>query len=433
MNTTKQLFSQGADEALLYTTQIQLQAEGNLAPYRIRTIDEDLAREVMAIEKTMQRLTNTKRQLFHWPPKPRYQRLTSGAAPQSEDFLRILCSGLGWVRQAFPHHQLHPLVELFEKHMESRLFSANFRPLCQDDVDRLNSCVKAIRDEASSPAFRRRRDKHYKLVRSNTRGLLELTDQLFAQHSQILVVRIDLSYRRHASMPWLSHPITEEDALNQRDEMIGYLRRKCPFKPVGYAWKLEFTEHTGWHTHFLLFFDANVHQRDLAIAEHIGHHWNSVVTQDTGRYFICNYERYPYRGVGKIHHTDAAKLWALRTLVVPYLTKADYYARMVLTTKGRTFGRSELTDAPAKKRGRPRKLPSERAADFVQASSPSSAKGKKQAVKRRRSPINTQSIAQPLSPRLLVNLDRALLNPGPSHQGDLEADEQRSDGAGWIV
>lgn len=433
MKMTKQLFSQGADEALLYTTQIQFHAEGDLAPYRIRTTDEEFAREVMAIEKTMQRLTKTKRQLFCWPPKPRHLRLTPRAAPLSEDFLHILRSGLGWIRQAFPHHQLHPLIELFEKHIEARFFSTNFRPLCQDDVDRLNSCVKAIRGEASSQAFRRRRDKHHKLVRSNTQGLLELTDRLFTQHSQILVVRIDLSYRRHASMPWLSHPITEEEAVNQRDEMIRYLRRKCPFKPVGYAWKLEFTEHTGWHTHFLLFFDANLHQRDLAIAEHIGQHWSNVVTQDTGRYFICNYERYRYRGIGKIHHTDAAKLWALRTLVVPYLTKADYYIRMVLTTKGRTFGRSELTDVPAKKRGRPRTLPSARVSDFVPPTPPSSVNGKKRAPTKRGPSVNIKAIVQPISPRLIADLGRASFKPSPSCQGDSKADKPCPDGVEWVV
>jgi hypothetical protein len=433
MKTTKQLFTQGADEALLYTTQIQFHAHGDLEPYRARTSDEDLAREVMAIEKTMQRMTKTKRQLFFWPPRSKHPRLTlSPTAPLSEDFLQVLRSGLGWIRQAFPHHQLHPLIELFEKHMEARSFSANFRPLCQDDVDRLNSCVKAIRDEASSQAFRRRRDKHHKLVRSNTQGLLELTDRLFAQHSQILVVRIDLSYRRHASMPWLSHPTTEAEALNQRDGMLEYLRRKCPFKPVDYAWKLEFTEHTGWHMHFLLFFDANLHQRDLAIAEHICQHWSNVITQGSGRYFICNYERYRYRGVGKIHHTDVAKLWALRTLVIPYLTKADYYVRMVLT-KGRTFGRSELTDVPTKKRGRPRKLPSARIVDFVPPAPPSSANGKKKVSEKRRLSVNTKTIVQPISPRLIADLSRASFKPSPSYKGDLGADKPRPDGAGWVV
>ncbi len=218
MNTTKQLFSQGADEALLYTTRIQFHSDGNLKPCRMRTSDEDLAREVMNIEKMMQRLTKTKRELFCWPLKVRSQRLIPRTAPLAEDFLHVLHSGTRWIRQAFPHHHLHPLVELFEKHMEARSFSAQFRPLCQDDVDRLNSCVRALRDEARSQAFRRRRDKHYKLVRSNTRGLLDLTDRLFAKHSQVLVVRIDLSYRRHTSMPWLSHPVTEQEALSHRDE-----------------------------------------------------------------------------------------------------------------------------------------------------------------------------------------------------------------------
>lgn len=432
METTKQLFAQGADEALLYTTEMRFHEEGDPHPHRIRTNDEDLAREVMAIEKTIQKLTNTKRQLFHWPPKRTLQPLR-GPVPLAEDFLRILRSDLGWIRQAFPHHQFHPLIELFEKHMKARSFVANFRPMCQDDVDLLNACVKAIRHEASSLAFRRRRDKHYKLVRSNTQGLLELIDRLFAQHSQLLVVRMDLSYRRHSSMPWLSHPITEEEARNHRDEMIRYLGRKCPFKRVGYAWKLEFTEHTGWHTHLLLFFDGNRHQHDLLIAEHIGKQWNNEITHGLGRNFICNYEPYRYRGIGKIHHTDVAKLWALRALVAPYLTKVDYYVRMVLT-KGDAFGRSELIDVPVKKRGRPRALPSAKVADFVPPMHGSITEGKKEAPAKRRQSTNTNAVVQPLiSQRLLADLGVALLKRAPTNQDDLGADKRRSEGPRWVI
>jgi hypothetical protein len=433
MKTTKQLFFEGADEALMHTMQIQFHEDGDLKPHRILTQEVNLAREVMAIEKTMQRLTKTKRPLFRWAPKTRLPALLRRSAePLAEDFLHVLRSGLGWIRQAFPHHQLHPLIELFEKHVEARSFWTNFRPSCQGDVDVLNVCVKAIRDEASSQAFRRRRDRHHKLVRSNTQGLLELIDRLFAQYSQLLVVRMDLSYCRHPSTPWLGLPISVEEALSQRDEMIRYLRRKCPFKPVGYAWKLEFTEQTGWHTHWLLFFDANRHQQDLVIAAHIGQHWNREITQGNGRNFICNYEEYQHRGIGKIHHADVAKLWALRTLVVPYLTKVDYYVRMVLPN-GRTFGRSELTDVPVKKRGRPRALPSARVADFVPPTPRLRAKGKEEASKKRRLSASTKTVVQPLRLRELVEGGGTLSKPGPSYKGGSGADKSSSDETGWVI
>ncbi|GFZ87196.1 YagK/YfjJ domain-containing protein [Dyella caseinilytica] len=378
MKSNKPSLYKGAEEALVYTTQTRFHEDGDMTPRRIRTHDEEMARELMAIEKTMHRLTSTQRPLFHWPIKIDHhsQRLCRGRL--ANHFLHILRPNLASIRQTFPYHQFHPLVALFEDHMEANAFSAQFSPTCKEDVDRLNACVSAIRQAARSQRFRFSRDKHHKLIRSNTVGLLELIDRLFAAHSQLLVVRMDISYLRHPVEAWRSFPVMMEEALAHRREIIHYLRRKCPFKPVGYAWKLEFTEHTGWHTHLLLFYDANHHQQDFVIADHIGKHWNRVITGGNGRYYICNYESYLHRGVGKIHYSDTAKLWALRTLVAPYLTKADYYARMVLSVAGsaeaedralvrksRTFGRSELPDAPVKKLGRPRALPSARVADYL--------------------------------------------------------------------
>jgi len=358
--------------------------DGDPKPHLIPTTDEDLAREVIRIEKTIRKLTKTKGQLFHWPPRGRRQRQPLHSPPPlAEDFLRILCSSLWWVRKAFPHHNLHPLVELFEKHMDARSFSANFTPVCLDDVERLNACIKAIRDDAKSKAFRRRLDRHHELVRRNTYGLLALIDGLFANYSQLLVVCMNIGYRRDPLKAWFSLPITEEEALNQRDEMILYLKRKCSFKPVGYAWKLEFTEHTGWHMHLLLFFDPNLHQDDVVIAEHIGQHWNRVISGGNGCHFICNYEPSKYRSVGKIHHADVPKLWALWEQAAPNLTSVDYYARMRLS-KGNTFGSSKLPDVPAKKRGRPRALTSAKLADYVSSMPRSGAKGKKEPSTERR-------------------------------------------------
>ncbi len=142
--------------------------------------------------------------------------------------------------------------------------------------------------------------------------------------------------------------------------------------------------------------------------------------------------RYPYRGVGKIHHADVAKIWALRTLVIPYLTKADYYVRMALK-KGRTFGRSELIDVPAKKRGRPRKLSSARVVDFVPPMSPSNTSRTKKASKKSTPPVGTEVVAQPISPRLLADLYEARLRPTALYPESLETEEGKPAGTKWVV
>ena len=52
-------------------------------------------------------------------------------------------------------------------------------------------------------------------------------------------------------------------------------------------------------------------------------------------------------------------------IVVPYVTKADYYVRLLVPPKTRTFGRSGLPKLPAKKLGRPRVHPSARVSSYT--------------------------------------------------------------------
>ncbi|PMQ05107.1 hypothetical protein DyAD56_11045 [Dyella sp. AD56] len=249
--------------------------------------------------------------------------------------------------------------------MERYGFWRGYRPSGESDVRRLNACVTAIRNEAKSAAFRNRLDKHLKLVRNNTRSALDLVHALFGLYSQLLVIRIDLSYERHPRKGWLALPVMDGDAFSDRARLIRYLMRKCPCRPVAYVWKTEWAEHTGWHTHLLLFFDGNRHQHDISIARMLGKHWNEEITRGKGRHHISNFDQHQARGVGRIRYDDAAKLWALCTIVVPYVTKTDYYLKLVVPPKTRTFGRSGLPKIPAKKMGRPRINTSTRMFDYT--------------------------------------------------------------------
>jgi hypothetical protein len=352
----------GADEALIFNNQVQFHDADDPNAHRIIVHAEDFARDTIRIEKVMARLVAAKSPLFRWPFKARNligsseSRAGRGPARLAADLLSILRPNLAEIRSAFPKekHQLHPLVELFERQMERNGFWCGYRPTVELDVSRLNACVEAMRQEARSTAFRRHLDKHLKLVRNNTRSALELVDALFAMYSQLVVVRIDLCYERHPCKDWLALPVMDGNAFGDRTRLIRYLTRKCPCRPVAYVWKTEWAEHTGWHTHMLLFFDGNQHQQDITIARMIGKHWNEEITRGKGRHHISNFDQHQSRGVGKVRYDDAAKLWALCTIVVPYLTKADYYIRLLVPPKTHTFGRSGKPKIPAKKLGRPR-------------------------------------------------------------------------------
>lgn len=367
----------GAEEALLFSNAVLYHNGDDHIAHRIICPADGIAREIVTIEKVISRLVASKSTLFRWPPKGPTRKAhcngldasqpSRGPARLAADFLNILQPNLADIRSVFPKekHQLHPLVEMFERHMYKYDFWHGFKPLCELEVKRLNSCVEAIRAEAKSSAFRRRIDKHLKLVRDNTRSALELVNLLFLVYSQLLVVRIDLSYVRHPRKGWLALPVMDGNAFGDRARMIRYLQRKCPCRPVAYVWKTEWAAHTGWHTHLLLFFDGSQHQQDITIARMIGKHWNEEITRGQGRHHISNLDQHQARGVGKIRYDDAAKLWALRTIVVPYMTKADFYVRLLVPPKTRTFGRSGLPKLPARKLGRPRIHPSIRVSSYT--------------------------------------------------------------------
>ena len=356
----------GADEAALFSNQVRYHEADDDRAHLILVPAEDLMRDIIGIEKVMVRLVAAKAPLFRWPleaKKPKARRMGNdnsppkrGPARLAADFLSILRPDLIDIRSAFPadKHRLHPLVELFEQRMERCGFWLGFKPASELDVHRLNACVEAMRQEAKSKAFRRRLDGHLKQVRDNTRSALELIVALYAVYSQLVVVRIDLSYRRHPRKGWLALPVYDGNARGHRGRFIHYLMRKCPCRPVGYVWKTEWAEHTGWHTHMLLFFDGNEHRQDITIARMLGKHWNNEITRGDGRHHISNLDQHQSSGVGKIRYDAAAKLWALCTIVVPYVTKADYYIRFVVPPKTRTFARSKVPEVPAKKLGRPR-------------------------------------------------------------------------------
>lgn len=122
----------------------------------------------------------------------------------------------------------------------------------------------------------------------------------------------------------------------------------------GYAWKLEFASRKAFHYHLLLFFCGNRHQDHVEIARRLGEYWRQVITDGVGTYHNCNANDYPRSGLGMISYADHQKLSYLKEDVVSYLTKPDYYFRLIVQ-RGRTFDRSNLPRKRAEPLGRPRR------------------------------------------------------------------------------
>ena len=197
--------------------------------------------------------------------------------------------------------------------------------------------------------------------RRNLYELSELITRLFELHSRLLVVRMDLLY--HSDV---SQNIPIEHAQRHREELLGD-RREYPemFEGmVGYAWGLESGEDTGYHYHFLFFYDGSRRQEDISIGLAIERLWKSI-THDFGYCKISNFDKEKFAnagtlGIGMIHRDDIVTRTNLIERVAAYITKkcSAVDVRTGRTESGdfRRFGKSWMPrplDPNVPRRGRP--------------------------------------------------------------------------------
>jgi len=215
-------------------------------------------------------------------------------------------------------------------------------------VQKLNSCVDSIRQEARSKSFLGKLKNYQRSSNKNYKELTSYVDALFERYSRLLVVRVDLSYQKQHAQT------TQAEAKGDREHLLQNTRSNKLFDDmVGYIWKLEHGAEKGFHYHMIFFFDGSKVRQDITKALLIGQYWTNVVTKGRGLYYNCNADKSRYKscGIGMVHNADSLMRDSLTSLAVPYLTKADLY--MKLQTTGRGMGKMER---PRQKdpRGRPR-------------------------------------------------------------------------------
>lgn len=306
------------------------------------------------VEAVMSRLVRSDKPLFTLTKTPG-GRQRWVATPLGKEFIGLLGpnGGFGSVRHEFDQHAFHPLIELFWKHA-APLSVLHHKLAMPGDIEEVMACAKAIRKEAATPAFRKRRSLHLKQVRENTESLLTYIDGLFDHWGRLLVIRLDVGYKRDFLKGACDTVIDYAQVREHREAFLEYLRSDAfPSVLRGFAWSLEMGRTASFHIHWLLFIDGHESQQDVTLARALGEHWEHVITEGKGRYHNCNADHHPRRGVGMIDYWNSERMEALKEVVAPYLTKQDYLIRTKVED-GKTFSHGRLPLVPPRS-GRPRK------------------------------------------------------------------------------
>lgn len=345
-----------ARNALRYANTVRYDQNG--VPYEEFTTDMRHARDATLIIDTMEKIVRSRSDLYQVVDARGIGCLMRvKMTPLGREFSTLLRKSYADIKASFPSHKFHPLLELFNKHVMALPIGCS--AIIPSDVPYLNRAIREIREEGKSHDFREKRDGFVRWSRESTKSLLSYIDALYAKHSRMLVIRLDVGYRK---VEGSGHALlTHEEVAEHRKRLFGYIRRGYRAKLLGYAWTLEFGRVKGFHYHLLLFFDANQAKSDFLIGEELGYVWCSMATEGMGTFHNCNRNHYANHGIGAVHVAHKDAMDSLRNDVASYLTKPCFYVRHVV--KGaHTFDHGNKPKLPKIKRGRPRKHESKQSA-----------------------------------------------------------------------
>lgn len=244
------------------------------------------------------------------------------------------------------HPRLECLCNFVVKHDIAEMIG--FGRISEEVRTKLTDKLKKLLSELKSFTLMQKGYDFMKGPLKNAASLRSYVDGLFKHHARLLVVRVDLSYKREFrdAIP-LDEIIKHKDAL-LKDRRKGSLAKSW----VGYACRLEHAPCTGYHYHLVVFLNGADFRGDVYHANCIIDEWRRI-TNDRGRGFNCNMKSDEYRfcGIGMINHFDREKRDNLKK-VLGYLTKSDELAKLKLKGR-RTFFKGTLPKK-ATNRGRKR-------------------------------------------------------------------------------
>lgn len=281
-----------------------------------------------------------------------------------QDCLSLLKVDFGMIKEVYPYHEFNPLLRVFMKYfagveLKSDVYKVEL--LLSDELSLLHDLIEKVKQEIRGVEFQNILKGFSRSANKNYKSLVGYIDSLFVRYARMLVIRVDFTYRSQYCVPRGETAITHAEARRHREALMKYLRSPKSPGVVGYAWKLEYGLDKSYHYHCLLFLNGTDHREDIVIAKLLGEYWVETVTEGKGIYYNCNknkaaFEKKGILGVGMISHHQAG-LRAGLNLVAAYLTKPDYFIRMIAPDGGRCFGKGGRVSPKETKRGRPRKQP----------------------------------------------------------------------------
>lgn len=207
--------------------------------------------------------------------------------------------------------------------------------------------VDCIRAEGHRPGFQKKLQGQRRDAARNRISALAYNDRLFARRSRLVVIRLDLGYRREVaqniSLKQLNRDLNRFLRNRRHNRMFEHL--------YGFIIKVEEGPLRGLHTHVVLYFLGSEVRKHGYLGERIGRYWAEHITPGRGMYFNCNRRSYKYPGIGVIERDDLAKRANLRERVLGYLFKDDQHVQV---RGGRVFRRGVMPALAEHKQRRPR-------------------------------------------------------------------------------
>jgi hypothetical protein len=286
-----------------------------------------------------------------------------------------------------PHLRL--FFEHFPKHPLSSMSAFDPNGRLQDgrcDAEIANDFVTYLRAQGNKARIKSKIADWKRTTEENRKRLKVYVPALFERYARLMVVRLDVNYRKAMAEPeeilaiahqYIQRAATDamyllngesiDDIVAKRgtrarveiDEVKGDLEhffRNMRSKPslfeqlVGYVWTIEFARVGGYHAHLALFFDGSKVTKDAWYGDEIGQYIEQIITDGRTVVHNCNRDREKYGenwAIGMVEYFDAEKREKLMR-VLDYLAK-DSQSVYVKPAKGsQMFGTGQLPDETPK-------------------------------------------------------------------------------------
>lgn len=351
-------------EAMNWNTNIRINGDHGEEHYG--TKGNGYAKQVCRIEKNIREIVEGDKPLFSVVTEKSLKKKRIHFTKLGKDLVTHLNGDIFELKRHYPYHRFNPYVELLVLHAEGQrhsILSLKEKSLLGDEViiwvGLANRLVDSIRIQGRSAEFKKEKGDHMRSANKNYRGLVKYIAAQFDRHARMVVLRLDLSYLEEHGWPYgIKGPITPEQFRSNREQLIKSLGKVLfPKSLIGYACKVEYGLEKSFHMHLLVFLDGAIVRTDVTLARIVGEYWEKTITEGKGMHFSCNAVKARYEdrcAIGMIKSDNALALEILKTDIALYLTKTDYYIKLVLNDGGRTFFRGAMPKPRTSNRGRPR-------------------------------------------------------------------------------